>query len=167
MHKGYYYLPASLPYLVFERKTPISVSDFISECEKWFSGRDLKLIKNIRMNDTQINPEDPGILKEWKRFNKDLREELAKARHEKKIHAKEPVVTRLVDIFEEKNPLLMEMKYEKIRWDYIEQSEFRYNFDLNWLIIYLLKLQILERLTAFNKEKGIENFEKLCEAANV
>lgn len=167
MHKGYYYLPASLPHLVFERKTPISVSDFISECEKWFSGRDLKLIKNIHINNTQINPEDPGILKEWKKFNKGLREELAKARHEKKIHAKEPVVTRLVDIFEEKNPLLIEMKYEKMRWDFIEQKEFRYNFDLNWLIIYLLKLQILERLTAFNKEKGIENFEKLCEVANV
>lgn len=165
MSNKYYYLPASLPYLVFERKMPISVSDFISECEKWLSGKELRLIKNANFNNTEINPDDPGIVKEWKRFNRELREELAKARHEKKVHAKEPVVTRLMDIFSEKNPLLMEIKYEKIRWDFIEEREFLYRFDLNWLILYLFKLQILERLTTFNKEKGIENFERLCESS--
>lgn len=159
----YYYLPTSLPYLVFERKMPISISQFISECEKWLSKKDMRLIKNLDFNNIEIHPDDLPIIKEWKRFNTHLREELAKARYEKKTHAKEPVLTRLADIFTEKNPLLMEMRYEKIRWDFIEQKEFLYRFDLNWLILYLFKLQILQRLTIFNKEKGIENFERFCE----
>ena len=46
---------------------------------------------------------------------------------------------------------------------FLEEKEFGYHFDMNTLMLYCLKLQILERLAAFEKEKGKTRFERLAE----
>ncbi len=71
-----------------------------------------------------------------------------------------------MDVFEEPTPLLMERKLEKKRWDFIEEKEFGRYFDINTLILYFLKLQILERLSLFEKEKGKARFERLSEVTH-
>jgi hypothetical protein len=163
MHNKYYYLLSSLPYLVFEIKKQITREDFLNESEKWLSKKDIATLKNINFNNLTHEEKDPDILKEWKNFNTFLKEEIKTMRMAQKTHSKELLSENLKAIYEEKNPLLMEKRFEKTRWDFIEQKEFSYNFDINSLILYFLKLQILERLLAFNKVEGAKIFEELSE----
>jgi hypothetical protein len=66
-------------------------------------------------------------------------------------------------IFDEANPLLMEKKLAEVELDFIDSNFSRYFFDINWLILYYLKLQIIERLSIFNKDIGEKFFYELCE----
>lgn len=163
MSNKYYYLISSLPYLFFENPALISLEDFFAECGKWLSRQDLKILQDNNINDLQINSGDLQIIKEWKGFNNSLREEIALLRAAKKTHVIEKAPLDVKEIFTEKNPLLMERRFEKVRWDFIEQQEYRYTYDINYLILYLFKLQILERLFVFNKERGKQEFEELTQ----
>ena len=164
MMYNYYYLVSSLPYLQFEKGISVSVEEFIFECEKWLVDRDLKILQGVNIDSMDLDIKDFFVVKKWKEFNKDLKEDLAKVRASKKSLVGEKVSSRYREIFEENTPLLMEKRMERIRWDFIEQSESWYGFDINRLVLYLLKLQILERLAGFNKENGEKMFDKLCEA---
>ena len=57
----------------------------------------------------------------------------------------------------------MEEALERIRWDFLEGKTAENMFDINWLVLYFLKLQIAERLTTFDKDKGESFFYELCE----
>lgn len=150
MQNKYYYLIASLPYLFFDTASPITLEDFFTLARAWLSKEDYRMLREAH-------------LKKWNQFNDELRGRLADIRAIKKSHPEEKVHS---EIHNEPNPLLMEKRFERIRWDFLEEQEFHYFFDINWLIIYLHKLYILERLASFNKEKGQRVFEELCEAGS-
>ncbi len=163
MPNKYYYLVAFLAYLEFEKTPPITKSEFLSECRKWLDAGDFKKLAEVNINNIETNPEDPAIIKEWKSFDLTLRKDLGEIREMRKKSLHETIPIWLMDVFEEPTPLLMERKLEKKRWDFIEEKEFGYHFDINTLLLYFLKLQILERLAAFEKEKGKARFERLSE----
>jgi len=163
MPNKYYYLVASLTYLEFEKAPPITKSEFLSECRKWLDAGDFKKLAEINISNIETNREDPAIIKEWKSFDLTLRRDLGEVRKMRKKSLRETIPNWLMDVFEEPTPLLMERKLEKKRWDFIEEKEFGYHFDINTLILYFLKLQILERLSVFEKEKGKARFERLSE----
>jgi hypothetical protein len=163
MLNKYYYLVASLPYLELEKRPPIPRDEFLSQCAKWLDAGDLGGISKIDISDITAKREDAEIIKEWKAFDLSLRGELAEIRQARKGGGREKVPEALKDLFEEPTPLFMERRLEKKRWDFLEEKEFGYHFDINTLSLYFLKLQILERLAKFEKERGIDIFEKLCE----
>ena len=103
------------------------------------------------------------MVKCWKAFDRDLRGELAGVRRAKREGARESIPMQLKDIFEEHTPLHMEKRIEEKRWAFLDEKEFGYHFDIYALSLYYLKLQILERLSVFDKERGREAFEELCE----
>ena len=160
MQKCYHYLAASLPYLFFKGAVPVSVNSFLEECGKWLSKKELSIIVSANLNNSEIYKDSPQAVNEWKEFNNYLSEELALARKEKDYSS---LSINSKKIFESANPLEMEKEYEKLRWDFIDQLEPCYYADINWLVLYKYKLQILERLRRFNKEQGHKIFNKLCE----
>jgi len=163
MKSSYYYLVSSLPFLFFDKKLTLSLKNFKDECKKWLNDIDFKIINKIDINSYQLEENDNFIIKKWKFFNKDFKEDIAKQRKILKKHSSDGGSVFYRQIFDEKNPLLMEKQLERIRWDFIEGYESWYNFDLNWLILYSLKLQINERLEKFDKEKGKKRFGELSE----
>ena len=166
MASGYYYLTASLPYLFFAGQEFVSSGDFLAECEKWLTPEDLSVLQKIddkNTGDEEIEPDTDNAAGQWKSFNQNLEEGLAAVRRANKSPAKVKVPEMLPGVFEERTPLLMEKRIERLKWDFIDQQESWYQFDLNWLIIYLLKIRILERLAVFDKKKGEEVFKQLCE----
>ena len=163
MINKYYYLVASLPYLEFAKALPITRDEFLSQSSKWLSPSDFLMLSNIDIKDFKIRTDDPGILKEWKLFDLTLREELAEVRRVKKSSLHTKIPDSVKDIFEEPNPLFMERQIQKDMWDFLDEKEFGYHFDINVLIVYHLKLQVLERMATFNKEKGEAIFSELCE----
>jgi hypothetical protein len=163
MQDKYYYLISSLKYLTFGDTVFPTENEFLSECEKWIEEKALTTIKNSDINYDLIKNDDPGEVRNWKEMNSVLRGELASIRKARKRNLHEKYHGEIAKIFEEQNPLLMEKAVEHIRWNFIEEKEPDHNFDLERVILYYLKIRILTRLLAFNKEKGKERLEKLCE----
>jgi hypothetical protein len=159
----YYYLIASLPYLG-EGEISITKKEFLSECVKWLSPRALAVLKEAD-TDEDIKCENVPALNDWKVFKTELDEGLLAVRKADATDSPQdstvPPAVRAV--FEEETPLLMEKRLAAVQLDFIDTQLSRYFFDLNWLIMYFLKIQILERLSVFNKDEGEKFFYELCE----
>jgi len=140
MANKYYYLVSSLPYLRFARYAGIGRDRLLSECERWLTPSDL-----TRLLDAERN------VPRWTGFNKSLKADVVEG------HADQ--------VLNQPDPLKMEMAFEKIRWDFLEDLETAYHFDLNWLMVYLLKIGINERLAQFEATKGEAAFKEVCEVA--
>lgn len=163
MSNKYYYLIASLPYLMPDKAQPVMKKDFLSECSKWLSASDFGKLESIDIERSDIRADDLPLLAGWKRFDLNLRTELADFRKKGRKDKNYPVPSILKDIFEQENPLFMEKAIAQKRWNFIDECEFGNHFDLNFLTLYFLKLQILERIARFDKEKGRDAFEDICE----
>ncbi len=163
MTNKYYYLVASLPYLHFDRKCPISTESFLAECKKWLSEDDMKTLSNASIKTHNAKPGAALVLQQWREFDGDLREEIAAVRKntQEKRNDKPGLSARI--IFEQPHPLLMEQAFEKIRWQFLDSLETGNFFDINFLVVYFLKLQIMERLTMFDKKTGEKVFQDMHE----
>lgn len=161
----YYYLVASLPYLRFDAaEIPIEKKIFLDECKKWLSPPELDMLNSATIGYGEVKGQETGIVKNWKTFNAGLIESLAKERSGGAQNNNAYMQADLVkDVFVQGTPLLMEKRTEQIRWQYLDDNEKYYFFDLNTLIIYYLKLQILERLARFDKDEGEKLFYEACE----
>ena len=167
MPNNYYYLIASLPHLRFGDNLPITEKEFISEANKWLSASNLSALKNINLDNFEIREKDPTVIKKWEKFNFILREEVASIRRARKHDLHEKYSHLIEEIFETEDPLAKEKAFENIRWMFIEEIGQEHHFDISALMLYFLKLKILTRITTFNKQEGIESFEKVCEVASV
>ncbi|MFH1877774.1 MAG: DUF2764 family protein [Candidatus Omnitrophota bacterium] len=163
MAQKYYYLTATLPYLSFGQEAALSRKDFLSECEKWLSPRDLRALVSADAHCYNDGCGDVPVLSEWKEFDMEIRRASARVRAaiKKKEEYKVPEILKAV--MAAPDPLEMELELEKIRWNFIEDKIPLYFFDLNRLILYYLQLQILIRMSRFNKDKGEIQFYKMCE----
>ena len=159
----YYYLVASLPYLRFGGKSPVTKGSFFKECRKWLNPGDIETVLGVDLKDPWIRPGDPAVVKEWKTFDLELRTALAGTRKKNGLAVKSDTPWFLKDALAQKDPLSREKAIEKARWDFISGEEYRYMFDMSRLVLYSIKVQILERLAAFEHEKGKKTFDKLCE----
>lgn len=159
----YYYLIASLPHLDLEEKPAISSKEFIRESKKWLTGTDFGRLSRADINDFDAVPGDTRILGEWKAFDSDLRRQLKEVREARKQSEHVQVPPILKRVFDHSTPLEMENELAGIRWNFAEAKETFCDFDLDRLMMYYLKLQIAERKGLFDKKKGMESFESLCE----
>ena len=159
----YYYLVSSLPTLYYDGEESITRSVFLEECRKWIQGNELKQLEEVNglIRDGAVS--NSSVINKWKKFERTLREELAALRQKRRA-GKTEITKMLMDAMEEKDPLSKEKAIEKIKWDFLEDEEHKHMFDINRLVVYFLKVQILERISLFDKEKGKETFERLCEA---
>lgn len=161
----YYYLIASLPYLKFGQELPVTRDDFLSECRKWLSPDDMKTLLSADLCCYGIRPGDTAVLREWKTFDMEQREEIARVRAAKKRAEGVKIPERLKNIFDKETPLLSEMELERVRWGFLEDKSSRHYFDLDALLLYFLKLQIQARLAGFDKDKGEKFFYETCEVS--
>ncbi|MDZ7822286.1 MAG: DUF2764 family protein [Candidatus Marinimicrobia bacterium] len=61
----------------------------------------------------------------------------------------------------EGNPLETEINLMKYRWQWIGDHEFEHYSDLDFFVLYYLKLQILRRLSLFEKDVGAKAFREI------
>jgi len=159
----YYYFVAQLPMLFFGRETNMSMDYFLAEAEKWLSAKDFRLLSQVDINDFSLAGKFPPTLLNYKRFESSLRDDIFNWRLAKQNNQDYKPVSFPVSVIKEGNPLEIELKLMKLKWDFIDEMEHEHHFDLGFIILYYLKLQILRRLFTFNKEKGLEKFQKLYE----
>ncbi len=160
---NYYYLVASLPHLEFNDDPPIEKEVFREECRKWLSRRDLQMLYSAKISESEKDASNAKVVSDWKTFDSELRRLLSLEREGNKITGSSPIPSALEEVLSEGSPLQKEIKYEKMRWDFLDSEGKQHFFDINWLAVYFLKLQILDRLATFNKDKGEKVFYNLCE----
>ena len=157
----YYYVVAQLPLLFYDKEPTITSDDFLKEAEKWLSSRDYATLSQARYDSTDTGIARPKLLKEYIAQEFRFRTELAAWRRAQKEGVDYKPETFSVSLIKEGNPLEVEKALLKRRWDMISQVEPDHHFDLEFLILYFFKLQILEKLSLYNKEKGLEIFQKI------
>ncbi|MFO7891465.1 MAG: DUF2764 family protein [bacterium] len=156
----YYYLVAQLPTLVFEKKSGMTIEYFLEQAEKWVNKRDIRKLKKIDLDDTSFKKMGVKSYRQYQEFEYRFRKGLADYRKSVKKSEESKKVSFPEELVKEGDPLSIEKKLLRYRWDYIDELTKEHDFDLDALILYYLKLQIKNKLSVFNKEKGLEVFHQ-------
>ena len=167
----YYYLASSLPMLFYETERFPAPDAFVELCRQHVAARDYRLLMNASIYN--LKPARPSCrcLELWRCRETALRNELVKLRTKgRAVEADRylrdaPVIISVQNIvrdaFAQDSPLAAEDILNRGRWSYLDELEVGHYFDLDKLLIYSLRLQILQRKALFDEQKGLEAFEQL------
>jgi hypothetical protein len=70
-------------------------------------------------------------------------------------------MTELAQIVEEKEPMYREKRLDALRWKWLEEQTFFKTFDIESVITYMLRLEMIERWVALDKVRGEKTFRRL------
>ena len=169
MSNKYYYLIASLPLLEFGMKPPLSSEDFLTECKKLLALQDYALVKKVLEPGDLTRPSNNKFLSQWMNFIQNFRNELAwirsteankdPANYIRGQRIDDPnIVDLLAPAVEAEDPLSAEKLLDSARWQNLDELSQWHYFDLELLIVYAIKLKILERYQEIESPKGKELF---------
>jgi len=157
----YVYLIAQLPALVFDKPSYMNISMFLEEAGKWMSGGDLKKLTDITLMDSEAGDTRIKTVRLIQQFENQLRQDLVQWRQARKKGIEFKPASFPASVVKEGNPLAVEKKLLYLRWQFIDSMEQDHHFDLDLLMLYYLKLQILQKLSEYDKEKGMERFQQI------
>ncbi len=145
--------------LTFGTKPPFSLEVFVQKCESLLSEEEVEFIRRVSSQDAfSLQDENSEVLKKWRYFDINLRNELVRVRAaRKKIDPlkylrhdeySEPQIIHIASL-SLRNPSIFEAEraLDLERWRLLDELSFGRYFDFDTLIIYALKLKILERWT--------------------
>ncbi len=161
----YYYFISQLPSLSFDRASTMTIPLFFEEAEKWMSKHDYLLLTTVRFEETGPDKPIHKLWQTYRDFEFQFRTDLSRWREEKRNGRELKRLSFPASMVKEGNPLDVEKNLLSYRWQFILDLEGEHHFDLGFLILYYLKLQVLRRLSQFNKEEGAQVFEDTVAAA--
>ena len=167
----YYYLVASLPMLSYENERAPSLDEFLAVCKPLVSPQHLSLLESARTTDLEPGGPSCRTLDLWRSWEITLRNELLRLRAKNKgkevqLHAVDSTGTVAPqaiarEAFSQESPLQAEESLNRARWSYLDELESGHYFDIDKILVYALRLQILERKALFDEQKGREMFDKV------
>lgn len=158
----YYYFVAQLPMLTLDSEDIPSLESFVEEAQKWMSDKDLRVIKSVDINAYTDNEKHKNAFDKFCELELAIRSDLAKYRQSQKENFEYKTQVFPLSYIKEGNPLEVEKRLLEFRWNFIDELEAGHNFDLDFLVTYYLKLQILWRIKSFDKQLGKESFDEVC-----
>ncbi len=176
MSRNYYYFAASLPMLSFGTKPPLADERFLELADEFLSPRDIGAIANARLIPPEKDGKGQPALLEWLKFENSLLNETVKFRAKKfgrdpndyyrGDYVPDPYLAVLVaEAAGEDDPLQVERRIDLARWEKLEEIELLHYFDLHFLVVYFLKLQLLNKWQAIREEKGRAVLDELINPA--
>lgn len=167
----YYFLVSSLPYLLPRSDGPIDYPSFLETCRVHLSEKELVALEACLLGSGADNLGLHPLLDRWIRWEMALKNELVLLRaHNLKIEPEKWVrdvngPAGLFDLAREAvhldNPLEAENLLNDVRWAFADELGVGHFFDFEALLVYSLKLQILERQRIFTREKGTGEYRKV------
>ena len=169
----YYYAVSSLPFLDFESVPLLTISEFIDICRSTLTEKDFEILNSLNLDGIKDSDSSLPLLKKWVSWEGTLRNEIVRLRADSLDMEAETYLYAVEsnteapglagNAYKLDSPLLAEESLDRSRWQFLDELESGHYFDLEKLIVYLLRLKILERRTTFTIEKGNENFQKIYE----
>jgi len=167
----YYFLVSSLPYLLPESEVELTFESFLNDSKTHLGEGEFNVLQACRLNP---NPEKLGlhpVLDRWISWEASLRNEMVQLRASNLQIESEKWVrdisgpAGLFDIAREAvqqdNPLEAEKAINKARWQFLDELGVGHFFDFKALLVFALKLQILERQSLFTSERGNAEYRKV------
>jgi len=162
---SYYFLCASLPMLAFGSKPPMSNEDFVRQSTGNVTVGDSEILLSARLLPGKKVKKNYPALKVWVGFETMLRNEMVNFRSKKLgkdpldyfrgEYVPAPNLTRIVlEASGEETPLEVERRIDTARWEKLEEIQQQHFFDLQFLVVYFLKLQILNKWDNMKTEKA-------------
>ena len=171
--RQYYFTVSSLPYLRLDEAPGLTLDEFHAACEPWVSPQDLRLIKAADLDPTVEGPSSP-VLDSWRGWERALRNELVRPRAQRlgwdpyEHLQTAPFVYGAAQLAQDAlsadNPLEAEQMLMRARWSFLEELEVRHAFDVERLVVYSLKLRLLERRALLDPDGGRERFVSVFDA---
>ena len=166
MKEQYYYVITSLPSLSLSEELPVWKDDFLANCEKYLKKTDFNILESISLFDVEKDEASFDIVRRFFGWERGVRNALVRLRAEKLgLKPDEFVRGEIVDhsqtllaeeAFNTDSPLMAEEILNRARWRYLDELEFGHYFDIERLVVFFIKLQILERISSFDAEEGRE-----------
>ncbi len=172
MSRNYYYFAATLPMLSFGTRPPLANEAFLEQAREFLSVADSAALSNARLLPPEKDGKGEKALEEWLRFENSLLNETVRFRA-KKFHRDpkdfyrgdylpDPYLFALVsEAAGEEDPLQVERRIDLARWEKLEDIERQHYFDLHYLIVYYLKLQLLNKWQSIRAEQGRAALDQL------
>lgn len=134
-------------------------------CGRFLSAADYELLSSSKLDPQPVAGRGlPALFHQWECS---LRNELARLRSVDS----EPPEADVSPVFgtsqiaagamEQNDPLEAELYLDDCRWSEIDELSAGHSFDMEFLCAYRLKLQILERHTQFEQERGSAAYQDL------
>lgn len=76
------------------------------------------------------------------------------------------VVQQVLQISEEEDISLKEHKIDQLKWDFLDSLTFADTFSIDTMLAYFLKLQLLDRWSSLDEERGKETFREIVDRLN-
>ena len=167
----YYYLVASLPLLFYDSESFPSREDFLATCRQHITPRHYRLLVSASTRDLQPTAPACKILDLWRQWEIALRNELVRLRAKDRgreaqaylVDSPGVIAPQIIarEAFGQESPLQAEDTLNRARWNYLDELEVGHYFDIEKILVYALRLQILARKALFDEDKGREMFDKV------
>ena len=167
----FYYTVASLPMLSYDVPPGVKVSDFIEDCRKWMKPSEWETLSAATI-EPAVDRETPSdVGEEFRKWEISLRNELVHLRaaamglESEQFLVKSDRYTDTASLaahaFKQESPLDAEDALNRGRWQFLENLKVGHFFDLDYLVLYFLQLQILERKSCFVEETGYARYQEI------
>jgi hypothetical protein len=163
---SYYYFAATLPMLQKQSEMPFSMEEFLTLCRYHMNRRDSAVVEAAVTGgeaETSLT-----VLRRLREYRKAVSEELASLRARRLGRDQAAYADRSLWVADAEaaakaaygasDPLeTVEMLFMQ-EWRLLDELESQHYFDLEKIVIYALKLQLLHRASCRSREQGREEF---------
>ena len=178
MPEQYFYLVSTLPLLTLEEKPPLLREQFLEGCAGLLKQADYRVLASTRLTPHPFDPssswdaEPPHELQQrWYNFEVGLRNLLVQLRAADlewntllylrlNVELDSLIIIEAVrEAFDLEMPLKLELRLIELRWLFLDELTAGHRFDLTYLILYCLRLELLERWAQIETLLGAERFK--------
>lgn len=146
------YLMCSLPSLKFGQVPPITMGEFTEDAKSQLSAKHFKKLEPVDIY-RSTDSEGKVSLKSIADMLEDMKEDISELRSAK-AQRRTPSLMRLPLSVVNANPLEREKLIMQWQWEELDTIVAGKTFTLTEVMVYKLRLQILDRLNSFDKERG-------------
>lgn len=173
----YYFLVASLPSLTYDTAVAHTPQQFLEMVREHATASDYEAVRSASIDAPAGIDARYDSVRQWQRFETGLRNALVRLRTPAKGVEADSYLRRDPDgrdytdlsgvteaaraAVSEVSPLTGEHDLGKARWAFLDELEVGHFFDVEKLIVYYLRLQLIARLRQLNRDDG----ERLYRAA--
>ncbi len=161
---SYFYFGASLPLLLYHEPPRVTLAGYLEAASRLLAGDDFKAVKEARLDNFETGKRVNPLFGRFREWEIALRNRLAALRAAARkedgaayLRRSRPVVEAeraARAAFEAADPLAAEEVLNRARWEILSSLGNRHRFNLEFFIVYALKLQLLERKALMTRAIG-------------
>lgn len=153
--------------------------DFLEAARQNLSREDFRHLSEASIEPADVGPRTLAILRQWQEFELGLRNALVRLRApilnvtpETYIRVQSSgddgssrpgLMDAARQTMSDESPLSAEHHLGRLRWQYLSELAVGHYFDLDAVIVYFLKLQLLARNRLFNRQDGEQAYRSATE----